>query len=176
MKKEEEKEMEMVMEQGGVNELEGQDLRSVLERMSAAAGLLERAVEELRAKPVTQLSAEAEASIERIVASAEAKREAELERKLEFVEAQLEALRASRAFSVEAGARPGGPSGRRTLPGSMATLLAKQGVSAEAVEAGAREGGLGGGLGGGLDRALSSLSIEQRIAVKAELLRSGLIG
>ncbi len=161
--------MEMAMEQGGVNELEGQDLRSVLERMSAAAGLLERAVEELRAKPVTQLSAEAEASIERIVASAEAKREAELERKLEFVEAQLETLRASRGATVEAAARP---VERRTLPGSMATLLAKQGVSTEAVEAGAREGG----FGGGLDRALSSLSIEQRIAVKAELLRSGLIG
>ena len=164
--------MEMAMEQGGVNEVDGQDLRSVLERMSAAAGLLERAVEELRAKPGTQLSAEAEASIERIVASAEAKREAELERKLEFVEAQLETLRASRAATVEATARPTERLERRTLPGSMATLLAKQGVSTEAVEAGAREGG----LGGGLDRALSSLSIEQRIAVKAELLRSGLIG
>lgn len=161
--------MEMAMEQSGISEVEGQDLRAVLERMSAAAGLLERAVEELRAKPVTHLSAEAEASIERIVATAEAKREAELERKLEFVEAQLEALRASRAPTGETGARLGG---RRTLPGGMATLLAKQGVSTEAVEAGAREGG----LGGGLDRALASLSVEQRIAVKAELLRSGLIG
>lgn len=162
--------MEMAMEQLGTTENEAHELRAVLDRMSAAAGLLERAVEELRAKPVTQLSAEAEASIERIVASAEAKREAELERKLEFVEAQLEALRASRGVTVEAGARTG--TGRRTLPGSMATLLAKQGVSSEAVEAGAQDAG----RGGSLDRALSSLSIEQRLAVKAELLRSGLIG
>ncbi len=158
--------MEMAMEQG-VSEMERGDLRAVLERMSAAAGLLERAVEELRAKPGTQLSAEAEASIERIVASAEAKREAELERKLEFVEAQLEAMRAARAATMEAGAHG---AGRRTLPGGMATLLAKQGISTEAVEAGAREG-----AGGGLDRALRSLSVEQRIAVKSELLRSGLL-
>ena len=43
-------------------------------------------------------------------------------------------------------------------------MLAKQGVVLQSMEAGA------------LDGALSSLSIEQRIAVKAELLRAGLLG
>ena len=56
-------------------------------------------------------------------------------------------------------------SGRKTLPTAMTTLLAKQGVTLEAasLEAGA------------LDAALTSLSLEQRIAVKAQLLRAGLL-
>ncbi|MBE7158434.1 MAG: hypothetical protein INR62_08395, partial [Rhodospirillales bacterium] len=50
--------------------------------------------------------------------------------------------------------------------------LGKQGISASALE----------GLesrrmeAGSLDAALASLSIEQRFAVKAEMLRSGLLG
>ena len=46
----------------------------------------------------------------------------------------------------------------------MVNLLAKQGVALESLEAGA------------LDAALVSLSLEQRIAVKAQLLRAGVIG
>ena len=167
--------MEMAMEQQVGSEAASQDLRMTVERLSAATALLEHAVEELRAKPLTQLSAEAEASIERIVASAEAKREAELERKLEFVEAQLEALRASRVVTVEAGGQEASAretSGRKTLPSGMLHLLAKQGVTAESIAAGAQDVS----VHGGLDRALCSLSIEQRIAVKSELLRAGLIG
>ena len=52
---------------------------------------------------------------------------------------------------------------RKTLPAGMATMLAKQGVTVDSVEAGA------------LDTALTSLSVEQRIAVKAQLLRSGML-
>ena len=154
--------MEMAMEQGSAA---GVDLQATMERLAAAASLLEHAVEQMGLKQVAQLSAEAEASIERIVATAEAKREAELERKLEFVEAQLETLRASRAAAPVEG-------GRRTLPATMTTLLAKQGVALDSVEA----AGLDVAAGGALDKALASLSIEQRIAVKAQLLRSGAIG
>ncbi len=153
--------MEIAMEQAAGTT----DLQAMIERLAAAANLLEHAVEQMGLKQVAQLSAEAEASLERIVATAEAKWEAELERKLEFVEAQLETLRVSRT----AGA---GESGRRTLPATMATLLTKQGVALESVEA----GGLDAAAGGALDKALASLSIEQRIAVKAQLLRSGAIG
>ena len=46
----------------------------------------------------------------------------------------------------------------------MANLLAKQGVTVDSMEAGA------------LDAALVSLSLEQRIAVKAQLMRAGLLG
>jgi hypothetical protein len=52
---------------------------------------------------------------------------------------------------------------RKTLPTAMTSLLAKQGVAIDSLEAGA------------IDAALTSLSMEQRFAVKAQLLRSGLI-
>jgi hypothetical protein len=53
--------------------------------------------------------------------------------------------------------------GRKTLPTAMTTLLAKQGVTVDSLEAGS------------IDAALSSLSLEQRIAVKSQLLRAGLL-
>ncbi len=52
-------------------------------------------------------------------------------------------------------------SGRKTLAGTTASLATKEGVAVEA---------------GALDTALRSLSLEQRIAVKAEMIRSGLLG
>lgn len=51
--------------------------------------------------------------------------------------------------------------GRKTAPAGVTTLLAKEGPTVEL---------------GSLDAALGSLSLEQRIAVKAGLMRSGLIG
>jgi hypothetical protein len=55
-------------------------------------------------------------------------------------------------------------SGRKTLPSMVSTLLAKSGVSeGMQIEAGA------------LDKVLGALTIEQRIAVKAELARAGMI-
>ncbi len=50
--------------------------------------------------------------------------------------------------------------GRKTIAAG-ATLVAKEGIAVEA---------------GALDAALVSLSVEQRIAVKAGLMRSGLLG
>jgi hypothetical protein len=47
---------------------------------------------------------------------------------------------------------------------SVTALLAKQGVTVDSMEAGA------------VDAALVSLSVEQRIAVKAQLMRAGLLG
>ncbi len=70
------------------------------------------------------LAAEAESQVTRIVATVESQREAELERKLAEAEAKIAELRAS------AGAQP---AGRKTLPTSMATMLAKQGVVMESV-------------------------------------------
>jgi hypothetical protein len=51
------------------------------------------------------------------------------------------------------------------LPASTANLLAKHGMG----EAGQIEQGV-------LDTALQSLPVEQRIAVKSQLLRAGLLG
>jgi hypothetical protein len=93
-----------------------------------------------------------------IVATVESEREVELERLLAEAEATIVQLRAS------AIAQPA--TGRKTVSTAMTNLLAKQGLAGESIakmEAGA------------LDAALASLSIEQRIAVKSELLRAGIL-
>jgi hypothetical protein len=133
------------------------ELGSTVERLAAAAGLLEQAVERL-AQRQSDFALDAEASIGRIVATVERQREAELEEKLATAEAQIAELKAAASVPSEV------THGRKTLPVSMANLLAKQGVMVETLEAGA------------VDAALISLSVEQRIAVKAQLMRSGLLG
>jgi hypothetical protein len=133
-----------------MNMKEDLEMTAVVERLAATAGLLEEAVERL-----AQRQSDAEASIGRIVATVEARREAELEEKLAAAEAEIAELRASVSATVT--------NGRKTLPVAMASLLAKQGVTVDSIEAGA------------LDAALVSLSLEQRIAVKAQLLRAGLL-
>ena len=134
------------------------ELGSTVERLAAAAGLLEQAVEKL-AQRQNDFALDAEASIGRIVATVERQREVELEEKLAFAEAQIAELKAA-AASVPADVTHG----RKTLPASMVNLLAKQGVTVDTMEAGA------------VDAALVSLSVEQRIAVKAQLMLAGLLG
>jgi hypothetical protein len=90
-----------------------------------------------------------------------------LEEKIAATEQKLIALEA-RAAAPAPAAIPAG-SGRKTLPTAMTTLLAKQGVTLDSLEPGSLQAG-------SLDAALSSLSLEQRIAVKAQLLRAGLLG
>ena len=130
------------------------ELRCTVERLAAAAGLLEQAVERL-AQRQNDFALDAEASIGRIVATVEGRREAELEAKLAAAKAQIAELKAAASVVTH---------GRKTLPVAMVNLLAKQGVTVDSMEAGA------------VDAALGSLSIEQRIAVKAQLMRAGLLG
>ena len=138
------------------------DLMEATERLEAVAEALEEAATRLAADRVA-LAAEAQEHVGRIVATVELAREAELERKLAEAEARIVALTASAVVVPPA-------AGRKTLPVGMASMLAKQGVSLDvgdgvvALEAGA------------IDGALASLSIEQRIAVKSELRRAGLLG
>ncbi len=126
--------MEMEMEVG-----EEVGVVALVARLTAAAGMLEEAADRLAGREI-----DLEASFGR-VAAREASREADLERKLAEANATIASLKAA----------------RKTLPAGVATLLAKDGGSADL---------------GSLDVALSSLSVEQRIAVKSQLLRSGLIG
>jgi phosphoserine phosphatase len=134
------------------------ELGMTVERLATAAGLLEQAVERL-AQRQNDFALDAEASIGRIVATVEGRREAELEEKLAAAEAQIAELRAAAGNATVVVTN-----GRKTLPASMVNLLAKQGVTVDSMEAGA------------LDAALVSLSVEQRIAVKAQLMRAGLLG
>src|ERR1700716_887987 len=94
------------------------ELGSTVERLAAAAGLLEQAVERL-AQRQSDFAVDAEASIGRIVATVEGRREAELEEKLVAAEAKIAELQAAAAVVTH---------GRKTLPVGMASLLAKQGV------------------------------------------------
>jgi len=117
------------------------DLGLALERLGAAASLLEQAAERF-------------AGIELEATQATA-REALLEQRLAEAEAALATLRAESASAKPAAAA------RKTAPAGAPSLVSREGVAVNA---------------GALDAALRSLSIEQRIAVKFEMLRAGLIG
>jgi hypothetical protein len=124
-----------------------------IERLNAVAAMLERTATSMEEREVSMTG-----DVRKIVAAVEqgvevTQRETELERKLALAEQRIAELSAqeSRGASV-----------RKTLPAATTQLLAKQGItSLETIEAGA------------LDAALTGLSLEQRIAVKAQLLRAG---
>lgn len=146
------------------------DLATTMDRLTAAAGLLEQLADRLAQRQTDDL----DATIGRIVATVEARRETELETKLAAAEARIAELEAATESGAPSKLRLGGSaatehaSGRKTLPSSMTTLLAKQGVASESLETASLEAGA-------VDAALASLSLEQRIAVKAQLLRAGLL-
>ncbi len=119
-----------------------------IERLQAAAERLEKTVAWLEERQAAMTG-----DVARIVATVDASGDArhrELERKLEEAEQQIAELKAQAAGS------------RKTLPPATAQLLAKQGIgSVDGLEAGS------------LDAALTGLSLEQRVAVKAQLARAG---
>jgi len=127
-------------------ENESTEIQSSTEELMAKLTVRLNAAIELLERALQQPAiAAAGEAVGPIVAMVEG-REAELARKLAAAEKTIAELRASSA------------TGRRTLPVS---LLAKQDSAAPEPAA--------------LDAALSSLGLEQRIAVKAQLLRSGLV-
>src|ERR1700722_1278097 len=113
------------------------ELGVTVERLAAAAGLLEQAAERLTQRQ-NDFAVDAEASIGRIVATVESRREAELEEKLAAAEAQIAELKAA-AASVPVAVTHG----RKTLPVAMVSLLAKQGVAVDSIEAGVLDAALG---------------------------------
>ncbi len=130
----------------------GQELT---ERLEAAATQLEKTLHwfEERATAVNALSGE----VERISATVEqSRRETELADKLAAVEQELAELKATGAQNVLNPLR-------RTMPAATAEMLAKHGIGDGPVDVRT------------LDAALNGLSLEQRIAVKTQLLRAGAI-
>jgi len=146
------------MEQGAERSLE--TLALMLDRLAGAASLLEQTVSRLEEQHLTMSG-----QVQKIVATVEqapntmqagSERIYELERKLREAVMQIAELRAQGTASV--------PTGRKTVTAATISLLAKQGISSlESIEAGS------------LDAALAGLSIEQRIAVKSQLLRAGVL-
>jgi septal ring factor EnvC (AmiA/AmiB activator) len=128
------------------------DEKSIVERLEAAANLLEKTLSWLEERQGA-LSGE----VERITATVEqSRREAEMAEKLAAVERELAEVKAA---SAQNALNPL----RRTLPAATAEMLAKHGIGEGPVDVRA------------LDAALSGLSLEQRIAVKTQLLRAGVI-
>jgi ATP-dependent Lon protease len=127
------------------------DEKEMGERLEAATTLLEKTLSWLEERQGV-LSGE----VERISATVEqSRREAELEEKLAAVERELADVKASAAGALN-------PL-RRTLPATTSEMLAKHGIGEGPVDVRT------------LDAALSGLSLEQRIAVKSQLLRAGAI-
>ena len=132
-----------------------EELSTTIDRLAAAAAALEQL-----ASRITETD---ESTITRIVAQVEDRRTSELEQKLAAAEAriaELEAAAGAPPLSPHSGDRVGS---RKTIPTTTTNLLAKHGVSLDSIEAGT------------LDAALAGLSLEQRFAVKAQLLRAGLL-
>ena len=122
------------------------------ERLEAATTLLEKTLSWLEERQGV-LSGE----VERITATVDqSRREAELEEKLAAMEREIVDLKANAAAAISNPLR-------RTLPASTSEMLAKHGIGDGPVEVRT------------LDAALSGLSLEQRIAVKSQLLRAGAI-
>ncbi|HEX4758258.1 MAG TPA: hypothetical protein VH308_09755 [Terracidiphilus sp.] len=125
--------------------------QEITERLEAATTLLERTLSWLEERQVA-LSGE----VEKISATVEqSRREAELTEKLAAVEQELAEVRAAAQVAPN-------PL-RRTVPASTSEMLAKHGIGEGPVDVRT------------LDAALAGLSLEQRIAVKSQLMRAGAI-
>jgi len=135
-----------------------QEQKDIAERLEAATTLLERTVNWLEER-TAQASVRA-GEVERISATVESaaadRRVAELAEKLGEVERDLEELKAAAAPTAQNPLR-------RTVPASTSEMLAKHGIAEGPVDVRT------------LDAALAGLSLEQRIAVKSQLLRAGAI-
>lgn len=124
----------------------------MMERLEAATALLERTLSWLEERQ-SALTGE----VEKISATVEqSRREAELAEKLAAAERDLAELKASTPHNALSPLR-------RTLPATTSEMLSKRGIGDGPVDVKT------------LDAALSGLSLEQRIAVKTQLLRAGAI-
>jgi hypothetical protein len=128
---------------------------NIAERLEAAATFLERTLRWIEERQ-SALGGELEKVSATVEGAAATRREAELAERLEVAEKELAELKAS---SARAALHPL----RKTMPASTSEMLAKHGIGDGPVDVRT------------LDAALNGLSLEQRIAVKSQLLRAGAI-
>jgi hypothetical protein len=135
----------------------------VAERLEAATTLLERTVAWLEERQTALCG-----QVERISATVEqTRREEELEQKLAAAERDIAELKAAAELAAAEQAKPAVPvlnPVRRTVPAAATEMLAKHGIGEGPVDVKT------------VDAALIGLSLEQRIAVKSQLLKAGAIG
>jgi len=132
--------------------------KGIGERLEAATAQLERTLNwlEERFAAANALTGEVERISATVESAAADRREAELAEKLAAVERELAEVKAAAAPSALNPLR-------RTLPSTTSEMLAKHGIGEGPVDVRT------------LDAALAGLSLEQRIAVKTQLLRAGAI-
>ncbi|HYN14818.1 MAG TPA: hypothetical protein VES66_03395 [Terriglobales bacterium] len=136
-----------------MNEELTQQIIASAERLASAAEALEKAVGRLDAQQQAL-----NAQVDRIVAAVD-ENETQSRRQLGARVAELERTNAELKAEVARHA-----AARKTLPPLVTALLAKTGVEAqEKMDMAA------------LDKALALLTVDQRIAVKAQMARAGLI-
>jgi prefoldin subunit 5 len=129
------------------------NLKETAERLASAADALERAI-----AGITEHYGTLSTKIERIVAAVE-ESEAESREQLQRRVADLE--RANTDLKAEAARLA---ASRKTLPPLVTALLSKSGLETnDKIELAT------------LDQALATLPVDQRIAVKAQMARAGLI-
>jgi hypothetical protein len=135
-----------------------EDQQQLAERLEHAATLLERTLAWIEERH-TALTGE----VEKISATIDqTRREEELTNKLAAAERELADLKAA-ASTAQIVTPPQVVGQRKTMPASTTEMLAKHGIGDSPVDART------------LDAALAGLSLEQRIAVKGQLLRAGAI-
>jgi transposase-like protein len=123
---------------------------TIAERLEAATTLLEKTLSWLEER-------QGAGEVEKISATVEqSRREAELADKLAMAERELADLKAAAGPAVLNPLR-------KTVPAATSEMLAKHGIGEGPVDVRT------------LDAALAGLSLEQRIAVKSQLLRAGAI-
>jgi hypothetical protein len=131
------------------------DKNDIAERLEKAATLLERTLSWLEERTAAANTLTGE--VERISATVEqSRREVDLTEKLAAVERELAEMKAAATQNVLNPLR-------RTMPAATSEMLAKHGIGEGPVDVRT------------LDAALNGLSLEQRIAVKSQLLRAGAI-
>jgi F0F1-type ATP synthase membrane subunit b/b' len=129
--------------------------KEIGERLEAATTLLERTLAWLEERQ-NAMTGEVEKISATVEPAATGGREAELAEKLAEAEHELAELKAAASATVLNPLR-------KTVPASTSEMLAKHGIAEGPVDVRT------------LDAALAGLSLEQRIAVKSQLLRAGAI-
>ena len=128
------------------------ETEQIAERLEAATTLMERTLTWLDERQ-NMFAGE----VDKIAATVDqSHREEALSEKLAAAELEIAELKAAASTSVLSPLR-------RTLPASTSEMLAKHGIAESPVDVRT------------LDAALAGLSLEQRIAVKSQLMRAGAI-
>ena len=142
---------------------QSEELITVTQRMAAAAEALSESITRLNAQ-----HEELSGRVDKIVAALETNPNEEDDSEAILLKSRVAELEAANAELREKASKLNtatiAANGRKTLPPLVSTLLAKSGVEVtDPMDAAA------------LDSAMAPLSIEQRIAVKSQMAKAGLI-